>query len=119
MPPAPRHVQQVSVWQKLKMGALMGGVSGMAVGFLFGGWTVIRGGAGPRGAMATLSQAMLGSAAFFGTFFAIGSVIRNDDSLPLHIRDRLMLESSVRVGSRAEGYLLMKQRWREERDKQL
>jgi hypothetical protein len=72
------------------MGAVMGGGVGLTIGFIFGTWsiiryvnssykilaslTLIRGGAGPRGFMATLSQYMLSSAATFSFFLAIGSV---------------------------------------------
>jgi hypothetical protein len=75
------------------MGALMGGGVGLTIGFLFGSWSIIRlvlvllfsnlvssslvinrGGAGPRGFLATLSQYMLSSAATFSFFLAIGSV---------------------------------------------
>lgn len=78
----------------LRMGALMGTGVGLTIGFIFGSWSIIRcvaqpivlgslpsltrlinrGGAGPRGALATLSQYMLSSAATFGFFLAIGSV---------------------------------------------
>lgn len=72
---------------------MMGTGVGLTIGFIFGSWSIIRyvvrffvdsqphqrvtlgrGGAGPRGAMATLSQYMLSSAATFGFFLAIGSV---------------------------------------------
>ncbi|KAF9455467.1 hypothetical protein BDZ94DRAFT_1278105 [Collybia nuda] len=73
------------------MGALMGGGVGLTIGFIFGSWSIIRssqnyphcfvhtdhifrGGAGPRGFLATLSQYMLSSAATFSFFLAIGSV---------------------------------------------
>lgn len=77
------------------MGALMGGGVGLTIGFIFGSWSIIRfvkfsmdvprqngftndfsrrGGAGPRGALSTLSQYMLSSAATFSFFLAIGSV---------------------------------------------
>jgi len=81
------------------MGALMGGGVGLTIGFIFGSYSILRyatlltllsshlrcpsysrirtkkrGGAGPRGFLATLSQYMLSSAATFSFFLAIGSV---------------------------------------------
>ena len=74
------------------MGAAMGAGVGLTMGFLFGGFSILRcvpdslrhvrlltsmvcrGGAGPRGVLPTLSQYMLGSAATFSFFLAIGSV---------------------------------------------
>jgi len=64
------------------MGALMGGGVGLTIGFIFGSYSILRGGAGPRGVLATLSQYMLSSAATFSFFLAIGSVIRTD-ALPV------------------------------------
>ena len=71
----------------------MGGGVGLTIGFIFGSYSIIRcayylprhlrrrthaslsrGGAGPRGFLATLSQYMLSSAATFSFFLAIGSV---------------------------------------------
>ena len=80
-----------------RMGALMGGGVGLTIGFIFGSYSILRyalcfhpiphphfrylrshilqrGGAGPRGYLATLSQYMLSSAATFSFFLAIGSV---------------------------------------------
>lgn len=58
----------------VKMGALMGTGVGLTIGFIFGSFSILRGGPGPRGALATLSQYMLSSAATFGFFMSIGSV---------------------------------------------
>jgi hypothetical protein len=86
------------------MGALMGGGVGLTIGFIFGSYSILRyatsptlasirahasvkrGGAGPRGFLATLSQYMLSSAATFSFFLAIGSVrlrFLNPSSPPL------------------------------------
>ncbi|KAI9032896.1 reactive mitochondrial oxygen species modulator 1-domain-containing protein [Phycomyces nitens] len=64
--------------QKMKMGALMGGTVGLCVGFVFGTVSLIRFGSGAKGPVTLLSQYMLGSAASFGFFMSIGSVIRSE-----------------------------------------
>jgi len=134
------------------MGALMGGGVGLTIGFIFGSWSIIkyvnlspaacniltpssllRGGAGPRGFLATLSQYMLSSAATFSFFLAIGSVspllsgsgiyvnfvsqvIRSDAMIPPHLQAaHLQLAPAFMVRSRAEGAQLMKARWDAER----
>jgi hypothetical protein len=96
--PGPRNM--MLIYAKLflaRMGALMGGGVGLTIGFIFGSYSILRyapcfppsptlissmrahasvkrGGAGPRGFLATLSQYMLSSAATFSFFLAIGSV---------------------------------------------
>ncbi|KAF8973821.1 reactive mitochondrial oxygen species modulator 1-domain-containing protein [Flammula alnicola] len=99
------------------MGALMGGGVGLTIGFIFGSWSIIRGGAGPRGVLATLSQYMLSSAATFSFFLAIGSVIRSDSLIPPHLQAAQMqlMSAATNVHSRAEGMQLMKARWEAER----
>ncbi|EKM83646.1 hypothetical protein AGABI1DRAFT_81413 [Agaricus bisporus var. burnettii JB137-S8] len=116
MPLPPPRQQGPTVWQKLRMGAMMGTGVGLTIGFIFGSWSIIRGGAGPRGAMATLSQYMLSSAATFGFFLAIGSVIRSDSSLiPPHLEAQLrLLNSATRIRSKDEGFQLMRARWQAE-----
>ncbi|KAI0823134.1 reactive mitochondrial oxygen species modulator 1-domain-containing protein [Trametes gibbosa] len=114
MPPVPQHGQPagLTVWQKsTRMGAAMGAGVGLTMGFLFGTFSILRGGAGPRGVLPTLSQYMLGSAATFSFFLAIGSVIRNDGMLPPHIEAaRIQLASPVMM-SRAEGLSNMRLQW--------
>ncbi|KAH0838622.1 reactive mitochondrial oxygen species modulator 1-domain-containing protein [Lanmaoa asiatica] len=107
---APR-AQEPTVWQKLKMGALMGGGVGLTIGFIFGSYTILRGGSGPRGFLATLSQYMLSSAATFSFFLAIGSVIRNDGLLPPYLQVAQMQLLPPLVRSRAEGAMLIRARW--------
>ncbi|CAA7260008.1 unnamed protein product [Cyclocybe aegerita] len=98
------------------MGAIMGGGVGLTIGFIFGSWSILRQGAGPRGLLATLSQYMLSSAATFSFFLAIGSVIRSD-GLPPHLQAAQMqfLAPALSVRSKAEGAQLMKARWEVER----
>ncbi|WWC73600.1 protein mgr2 [Kwoniella pini CBS 10737] len=78
MPPPPQTVAGGSTFDKMKMGAIMGSCVGLTIGFIFGSFSVLRAGPGPRGLVATLSQYMLSSAATFGFFMSIGSVIRTE-----------------------------------------
>ncbi|KAH9994414.1 reactive mitochondrial oxygen species modulator 1-domain-containing protein [Russula vinacea] len=119
MPPPMKHGGEPSIWQKSKMGALMGGGVGLTIGFIFGSYSILRyaGWCRPSRFLATLSQYMLSSAATFSFFLAIGSVIRNDSLLPPHIEAaRLQLLPPV-VRARAEGATLMRARWAAERQK--
>ncbi|WVN87513.1 protein mgr2 [Cryptococcus depauperatus CBS 7841] len=78
MPPPPQTVAGGSNFDKMKMGAIMGSCVGLTIGFIFGSFSIMRAGPGPRGVVATLSQYMLSSAATFGFFMSIGSVIRTE-----------------------------------------
>ncbi|GAB7353483.1 hypothetical protein MBLNU459_g3935t1 [Dothideomycetes sp. NU459] len=69
-----------STFDKLKMGAMMGGSVGLIIGFIFGATNIIRFGPGPNGMLRTLGQYMAGSAATFGFFMGIGTTIRTDGS---------------------------------------
>ncbi|EIW86377.1 hypothetical protein CONPUDRAFT_43126, partial [Coniophora puteana RWD-64-598 SS2] len=114
--PAARHpqAQEPSVWQKRAMGAMMGTGVGLTIGFIFGSYTILRGGAGPRGALSTLSQYMLSSAATFGFFLSVGSVIRNDALLPPHMQAAQLQLLPPITRSKAEGAMLMRSRWNAE-----
>lgn len=105
--------QEPSVWQKMKIGALTGCGVGLSIGFIFGSYTVLRGGAGPRGVLPTLSQYMLSSAATFGFFLSIGSVIRND-SQQLSYTQAVHLQTPL-IQSRAAGFTQLKVKWEQER----
>ncbi|KAJ1654345.1 subunit of TIM23 translocase complex [Dispira simplex] len=65
-----------SVWDKMKMGALMGTTVGLGLGFVYGTITILR----------TMGQYMLSSAATFGFFMSIGSVIRTEGPVPNNTR---------------------------------
>ncbi|KAI7849652.1 reactive mitochondrial oxygen species modulator 1-domain-containing protein [Circinella umbellata] len=72
--------------EKLIMGGMMGGTVGLCVGFVFGTINIIRFGSGTKGPISMLSQYMLGSAASFGFFMSIGSVIRSEGKMPAGIQ---------------------------------
>ncbi|KAI0762761.1 reactive mitochondrial oxygen species modulator 1-domain-containing protein [Fomes fomentarius] len=117
MPPVamPQGHAGPTVWQKLKMGAVMGAGVGLTMGFLFGSYSILRGGAGPRGVLPTLSQYMLGSAATFSFFLAIGSVIRNDGELPPHLEAARLQLTSPMMRSRTDGLTNMRLQWAREK----
>ncbi|KAF2132072.1 hypothetical protein P153DRAFT_394248 [Dothidotthia symphoricarpi CBS 119687] len=76
----PRGQHGPSTLDKLKMGGMMGGSVGLIIGFIFGFTNIVRFGPGPNGMLRTLGQYMMGSAATFGFFMAIGTTIRTDSS---------------------------------------
>ncbi|OCK77979.1 mitochondrial genome maintenance protein-like protein Mgr2 [Lepidopterella palustris CBS 459.81] len=78
--PAGHGMSGPSTFDKLKMGGLMGGTVGLIIGFIFGATNIVRFGPGPNGMLRTLGQYMVGSAATFGFFMAIGSTIRTESS---------------------------------------
>ncbi|KAJ3315212.1 subunit of TIM23 translocase complex [Blyttiomyces sp. JEL0837] len=65
-------------FEKMKMGFIMGGTTGMAVGFLVGSMTVLRTGPGEKGYLATVGGQMLQTGAFLGFIMSIGMLLRND-----------------------------------------
>jgi len=107
------HGPEPSAWQKMKMGAMMGAGVGLTIGFIFGSWTILRGGAGPRGALPTLSQYMLSSASTFSFFLSIGSVIRNDADLPpkLLAAQQRYAYMYPAIASTGEGVQIVRARW--------
>jgi len=81
MPPVaaiPQGQHGPSNFDKLKMGAMMGGTVGVIIGFIYGTVSIFRYGAGQDGVMRTLGKFMTGSGATFGFFMGVGSVIRTD-----------------------------------------
>lgn len=56
----------------------MGGTVGLCIGFIFGGYNLVKHGPGPNGFIRSLGQYMLGSAATFGFFMSIGTAIRTE-----------------------------------------
>ncbi|KDQ54814.1 hypothetical protein JAAARDRAFT_37920 [Jaapia argillacea MUCL 33604] len=117
-PPPPAQHGQPTVWQKRRMGAMMGAGVGLTIGFIFGSYSILRGGAGPRGFLPTLSQYMLSSAATFSFFLAIGSVIRTDTMLPPHVEAARMHLLSPVMRSRADGAALLRARWQAEKNRE-
>ncbi|KAG0128475.1 reactive mitochondrial oxygen species modulator 1-domain-containing protein [Tuber indicum] len=67
-----------TLFDKMKLGAIMGTSVGLCIGFLFGGYNLMKHGAGPNGFLRSLGQYMLGSAATFGFFMSIGTAIRTE-----------------------------------------
>jgi len=60
------------------MGAMMGSLIGLGIGFVFGTMNVMRFGSGPRGFIPTMGKYMGTSAASFGFLMAVGSVVRSE-----------------------------------------
>ncbi|KAK9894959.1 hypothetical protein P389DRAFT_86799 [Cystobasidium minutum MCA 4210] len=80
-PPLVHGAEEMSTFQKLKMGAITGSLVGMSIGFIFGTFSVMTRGAGPNGALSQISQTMLASGATFGLFMSVGTVIRTEGRL--------------------------------------
>ncbi|OBT55981.1 hypothetical protein VE04_03292 [Pseudogymnoascus sp. 24MN13] len=102
--PAGPNMGGPSTFDKLKMGAMMGGTVAVIVGFIFGSVNIMRYGAGPNGVMRSLGQYMAGSGATFGFFMGIGSTIRQDTSpimaeAYLNARRRAMIMPRARPNS--------------------
>ncbi|GFZ49755.1 Protein mgr2 [Saitozyma sp. JCM 24511] len=104
MPPPPSTTAGGSTFDKMKMGAVMGTGVGLTIGFIFGSFSIMRAGPGPRGVVATLSQYMLSSAATFGFFMSIGSVIRTESpyALPASTPETIRAMSPYRDAWRRE-----------------
>ncbi|KAK4509804.1 uncharacterized protein ATC70_007108 [Mucor velutinosus] len=93
-----------STFEKMKMGAAMGGTVGLCIGFVFGSISLMRFGSGNKSPISMLSQYMIGSAASFGFFMSIGSVVRSENRLattpnmhlPVVINQRPMLNNKIK-----------------------
>ncbi|KAJ3113199.1 subunit of TIM23 translocase complex [Physocladia obscura] len=62
----------------MKMGFLMGGITGGCLGFLVGGMNVLRYGPGEKGYLATVGNQMLQTGGFLGFIMGIGMLVRNE-----------------------------------------
>lgn len=57
---------------------MTGTLVGLTIGFIGASIQILRAGPGPRGLLGTFSQIMLPSAATFGFFMSIGTVLRTE-----------------------------------------
>ncbi|PRT54639.1 Protein MGR2 [Wickerhamiella sorbophila] len=99
MPPVQRIPQgqhEPSILEKMKMGAIMGATAGTIIGVMFGGISIYQNGPGPNGYMRTMGQFIGGSAAMFGLFMSIGSMIRSEGRSPEEWR--MMYQASLQRG---------------------
>ncbi|KAJ1559745.1 subunit of TIM23 translocase complex [Cladochytrium tenue] len=71
--------QRWAMVERMKMGFVMGGITGMSIGFLSGAFTVLRFGPGERGYLATVGSQMLQSGGFFAFLMSIGSLLRTEE----------------------------------------
>ncbi|KAL1917484.1 uncharacterized protein VTP21DRAFT_3877 [Calcarisporiella thermophila] len=97
-----------STFDRAKTGCLMGGTVGLCIGLVFGTVHLIRYGGGSRGAVHTLGQYMISSAATFGFFMGIGTVIRSEGAEPLQLKNST--QPRVVVAPRAVQPLILSDR---------
>ncbi|KAL7750279.1 subunit of TIM23 translocase complex [Sorochytrium milnesiophthora] len=85
--------QEPTIFQKLKMGAMMGAGVGLCIGLVFGTVSILRYGPGQKGYLGTMGQYMGSSAASFAFFMAIGTVIRTEEAHQLTFQEHQRLRS--------------------------
>ncbi|PVZ98871.1 hypothetical protein BB558_005132 [Smittium angustum] len=85
-------MNQPTVFDKLKLGFMMGGTVGACLGSLIGIYATMKSGPGPRGYLASIGQYALTSGATFGFFMSIGSVIRTQGTENINKRDIAVLQ---------------------------
>lgn len=92
----PQGRREPTLFDKIKMGALMGTTAGMIIGVVFGSMALYQYGPGPRGYLRTLGQYILGSSAMFGLFMSVGSVIRTEGAASPAYRQACLRHAYVR-----------------------
>ncbi|PVU97004.1 hypothetical protein BB561_000831 [Smittium simulii] len=101
-------MSEPSIFDKLKLGFLMGSTVGACLGTLIGVYATMKTGPGPRGYLASIGQYALGSGATFGFFMSIGSVIRTQDQHRLSARDIQLLQHRYLMQYKAQNSFNLK-----------
>eukprot|EP00842_Homolaphlyctis_polyrhiza_P005176 jgi/Hompol1/565/HPOL_005355-RA len=78
--PLPLAPYWIALFEKAKMGFLMGGTVGMTVGFLYGSYSVLKFGPPPgKTYLGTVGMTMVQHGTMLGFFLSIGSLLRNEE----------------------------------------
>lgn len=118
MPPVvTRTVQhrEPTLFEKIKMGAIMGSSVGAVIGVVVGSMAIYQTGPGPNGYMRTIGQYVAGSTSMLGLFMAVGSVIRSDDGLE-GARPLRYGQGTLRLASSAPSPVQWQERFRSDLD---